>query len=146
MNSYKIFRYFAIVIGVISLYFAMRVFVAGDETIMASSDLQSSVVSPFIYLGYIVFFLTILMVLFFTIQNLFTSSTRTTFISLGAVVLVVLISYIITSGEAQTLKDGEVISETVDHWISAGFVVLYILVFVSIGAMLMNGVNKIINR
>jgi hypothetical protein len=146
MNSYKIFKYFAIVIGAISLYFAMRVFLAGDDTIMASSDLQSSVVSPFLYIGYIVFFLTILLVLFFTIQTLVTSSTKKTFITLGAAVFIVLISYLITSGEAKTLKDGEVIAETVDHWISAGFVMLYILVFLSIIAMLMNGVNKILNR
>lgn len=146
MNSYKIFKYFAIVIGAISLYFAMRVFLAGDDTIMASSDLQSSVVSPFLYIGYIVFFLTILLVLFFTIQTLVTSSTKKTFITLGAAIFIVLISYLITSGEAKTLKDGEVITETVDHWISAGFVMLYILVFLSIIAMLMNGVNKILNR
>lgn len=146
MNYYKIFKYFAIAIGVISLFFAMRVFVAGDETIMASSDLQSSIVSPFIYIGYIVFFLTILLVLFFTIQSLVTSSTKKTFITLGAAVFIVLISYLITSGEAKTLKDGEIITATVDHWISAGFVMLYILVFLSIASMLMGGVNKLINR
>lgn len=147
MNSYKIFKYFAIVVGVIAFYFAMRVFVAGDDEISGSASLQSTVVSPFIYVGYILFFLTIGIVVFFSIKNLATSgNAKKTFINMGVIAVIVLISYLFTSGEARTLKDGEIITENVDHWISAGFVILYILVVISIVAMLMTGVNKIKNR
>lgn len=146
MNLSKIFKYLAIVVGVIAAYFVIRVIVAGEESIKTSADLQASIVSPFLYLAYLVLLLTIVLVLVFVIKELFTGHSKNTFIAIGAFVAIVLIAYLVTDGEPTPLRDGGTLSATGAHWVSAGLVIFYIMAILAIGAMLMTGVKKITTR
>lgn len=143
MTLYKIFKYLAIVIGVVALFFAIRVIVAGEEAVKTSADLQASIVSPFMYITYIVLAIAIVLTLIFTIKGLFKGDVKETLISLGAMAAIVLVSYLVTSGEPYQMNDGEVLSASAVHWVSAGLVIFYILGIVAIGAMLFGGIKRI---
>ncbi|HET8810192.1 MAG TPA: hypothetical protein VFM65_08005 [Flavobacteriaceae bacterium] len=146
MTLYKIFKYLAIAIGVIAAYFVIRVMVAGEDAIKTSGDLQASIVSPFLYVAYIVLALTIVLVLVFVIKELFTGHPKNTFIAIGAFVAIILIAYLVTDGQPTPLRDGGTLSANATHWVSAGLVVFYIMAILAIGAMLMTGVKKITTR
>lgn len=144
MTIYKILKYVAIAIGVISLILWGRVVMAGDDAILASSSVQESVVTPFLIVAYVVLALIILMVLFFVLKGLFSGNIKRTLISIGAFLLIVVISYLITDGSEFTMNDGSVLSANAVHWISAGLVLFYILAAVAVLLMLASGVKKLI--
>lgn len=143
MTVYKIFKYLAILIGLISLYFILRVLFAGNDVIVDSADLQSSIVSPFLYVGYIVLFLTILITIIFTLKGLFTGDVKETLISLGSMAAIVLIAYLLTDGEPYQMSDGTTLAAGTVHWISTGLVIFYILGIFALGSMLYGGIRKL---
>ncbi len=141
---YKIFKYFAIAVGVIGLYFLIRIWIAGDD-LLASADMQSSLVSPFLYIAYIIMILTIALVVYFVIKSLFSGNIKTTLIGIGSFVGIVLISYLISSGEP-VVRDGITYSANTVRWISAGLWMFYILAILAIAVMVFGGAKKISNR
>lgn len=144
MNLYKILKYLALVIGVIGLILWGRVLLTGDEAIEASADLQASVVTPFLIVAYAVFALIVLIVLFYVIKGLFSGDIKKTLISVGAFILILVIAYLVTSGEEFVMTDGEVISADVSHYVGAGLVTFYILAITAILLMVFSGVQKLI--
>ena len=143
MTIYKIFKYLGVLIGLIALFFMVRVLIAGDDPIKDSGDLQSAVVSPFLYVGYIVLILTIVITIIFSIKGLFTGNVKETLISVGAIAVLVLLTYLFTDGEPYQTKDGEMLSAGTVHWISAGLAMFYILAIAAIGSMLYGGIRKL---
>lgn len=143
MTVYKIFKYLAIVIGIVALFFTIRVIVAGEEAVKTSADLQASIVSPFIYVTYIVLAIAIVLTFLFTIKSLFTGDVKETLVSLGGMAVIVIIAYLVTSGEPYQMNNGEVLSASAVHWVSAGLVIFYILGIAAIGAMLFGGIKRL---
>lgn len=144
MTIHKILKYLALVIGVIGLILLGRIIMAGDDAIEASAAQQQSLVTPFIWLAYFVMAVIILLVLFFVVKGLFKGNIKNTLISVGAFVLIVVVAYLVTDGSEMTLKDGEVLSASASHWISAGLVVFYILAIIAVGAMVLSGIRKLV--
>lgn len=144
MNLHKILKYLALIIGVIGLILLGRIIMAGDDAIKASADLQSSMLDPIMWVAYIVFAITVIIVLIFVIKGLFTGNIKNTLISIGAFVLIVIIAYLVTDGTQLELKDGSTLSASGDHWVGAGLVVFYILAVIAVGAMVLSGVRKLI--
>ncbi|MFD0977013.1 hypothetical protein [Salinimicrobium gaetbulicola] len=144
MTLHKILKYLALVIGVLGLILWGRVLLAGDEAIESSADLQASVVTPFLIVAYIIFALIVLLVLVFVIKGLFTGNIKKTLLSVGAFLLIVVISYLVTSGTEMTMSDGEVFSASTTHWVGAGLVTFYILAATAILLMVVSGVKKLI--
>lgn len=144
MTLHKILKYLALVIGVVGLILWGRVLMAGDDAIENSADLQASVVTPFLVVAYIIFALIVLLVLVFVIKGLFTGNIKKTLLSVGAFLLIVVISYLVTSGTEMTMNDGEVFSATTTHWVGAGLVTFYILAATAILLMVVSGVKKLI--
>ncbi len=143
MTVYKIFKYLGVLIGLVSLFFMVRVLLAGNASITDSAELQSGIVSPFLYVGYIVLILTIAVTLVFSIKGLFEGNLKETLISIGAIAVVVLIAYLFTSGEPYPTRDGTILPAGTVHWISAGLVMFYIMAIVAIGSMLYGGIRKL---
>lgn len=141
---YKIFKYLAIAVGVIGLYFLIRIWIAGED-INTSADLQSGLISPFLYIAYVIMILTAALVVFFVIKGLFSGHVKNTLIGIGTFVGIVLIAYLITSGEP-VVRDGETYSANTVHWISAGLWMFYILGILAIAAMVIGGAKKVSNR
>ncbi|SDR74870.1 hypothetical protein SAMN04487764_0525 [Gillisia sp. Hel1_33_143] len=144
MNLHKILKYLALVIGVIGLILLGRILMAGDEAIKASADLQGSMLDPMMWVTYIVFAITLIIVLIFVIKGLFTGNIKNTLISVGAFALIVIIAYVVTDGNQLELKDGTTLSASGDHWVGAGLVVFYILAVIAVGAMVLSGIRKLI--
>lgn len=144
MNLYKILKYAAVVLAVIAVVLLARVWMAGDEAIEASAALQSNVVSPFLYLSYFVLGITILFVAIFVIKGLFSGNVKKTLIAIGGFILLVVVAYLVTDGQPVPLDNGEMLSASASHWVSAGLVLFYILASIAVLLMVVSGVKKLI--
>lgn len=144
MTLHKILKYLALVIGVVGLILWGRVLMTGDDAIESSASVQASVVTPFLYVAYLIFALIVLVVLFYVIKGLFTGNIKKTLLSLGTFVLIVVIAYLVSSGSEMTMNDGEVISANTTHWVGAGLITFYILAAMAILLMVISGVKKLI--
>ncbi len=141
---YKVLKYLAIVIGVIGLILLARIIVTGGDAIEASGDMQASYLDPFMWVSYLVLAAVIVLVAIFAIKGLFSGNIKTTLISLGSFIVVVLIAYLITSGSEVELRGGDTLSANGAHWVSAGLVTFYILAGFAILAMVFSGIQKLI--
>lgn len=144
MTLHKILKYVSIVLGVLGLVLLGRILAENDDAIEASASLQNSLLDPFMYVAYFVLLVVIVLVALFVIKGLFQGNIKNTLISLGAFIAVILIAYLVTDGSQQTLKDGDLLSASGDHWIGAGLVTFYILASIAILAMVLSGVKKLI--
>ena len=144
MTLHKILKYVALVLGLIGIVFLVRILLADDGSIVASADAQESLITPFLWLAYFILLITLVIVAFFVIKGLFSGDIKTTLISVGAFVLVIVIAYVLTDGNEVQLKDGGTLSASASHWVSAGLAMFYILGAIAVGAMLLSGVKKLI--
>ena len=144
MTLHKILKYIALVIGVIGLILWGRVLMAGDDAIENSADVQASVVTPFLYVAYLVFAIIVLLVLFYVIKGLFAGNIKRTLMAVGAFILVVVIAYLLTDGVETQLSDGTMLSANANHWVGAGLVTFYMLAGIAILLMVVSGIRKLI--
>jgi hypothetical protein len=142
----KIFNIIKIVFGVVGAILFIRILNAGDEAIEADASLQTSVLAPFMWVSYIILGVTVLAVLFFAIKALFTGNIKKTLLSLGGFILVIVISYAVSSGTETAMRDGDILSANGSRWVSAGLVAFYILAALAVLAMFLSSVRKIINK
>jgi hypothetical protein len=142
---YKILKIVAIVISLLAAVWLVRIVLAGDNAIADSVDLQSSLVTPFIYIAYVIFAVALVFVLVFVIKNLFSNPAglKSTLIGIAAFAAVIVISYVLASGKETPLKDGEVLSEAASKWVETGIYAFYIMAIIAIGAMVFSGVKKL---
>lgn len=144
MTLHKILKYVSIVLGVLGLVLLGRILAENDDAIEASASLQNSLLDPFMYVAYFVLLVVIVLVALFVIKGLFQGNIKNTLISIGAFIAIIVIAYLVTGGTQQTLKDGDMLSASSDHWIGAGLVTFYILAGIAILAMVISGVKKLI--
>ncbi|PKG43556.1 hypothetical protein [Psychroflexus sp. MES1-P1E] len=142
----KIFNIIKIVFGVVGAILFIRILNAGDDAIEADAALQSSVLTPFMWVSYFILGVTVLSVLFFAIKALFTGNIKKTLFSLGGFILIIVISYVVSNGTETALRDGGVLSENGSRWVSAGLVAFYILAALAVLAMFLSSVKKIITK
>ena len=144
MNSQKILTIIAGVVGVISIFLLIRIIGAGDEAIKAGED---GSVEPLMYVAWIVFAISIALVLLFTLKNIFTNpaTLKSTLTSLGAFALIGAICYFVFANGVETpMRDGEVLSASGSQLVGAGLYMFYALALIAVGAILFTGVKKMI--
>lgn len=147
MGIYKILKYLALAIGVISAILLVRVLMAGDDAIIDSPDVQASVVDPFLWISYIILGAVIALVLFYVIKGLFRGNIKKTLLTVGVFLLIVVVAYVIADDSVMyDRNDVAVISASGSKWVGAGLITFYILGAFAILAMLFSGVTKIKNR
>ena len=147
MNLQKIIKIVAAVVGVIAIIFLVRIIGAGDDAIEASEDVQNSLVTPFMYIAYIVLGVIAVLVLLFSLKNMFTNAAtlKKTLINVGAFVLLAAIAHFgFANGVETPLRDGEVLSANGSKWVGTGLYLFYFLVIIAAGIMLFTGVKKMI--
>jgi len=142
----KIFNIIKIVFGVVGAILFVRILNAGDEAIEADVAMQTSVLAPFMYVSYVILAITILSVFIFSIKALFTGNVKKTLISLGGFILVIVISFAVSSGTETALRDGDMLSANGSRWVSTGLTAFYILAALAVLAMLLSSVRKIITK
>ena len=149
MNIQRIVKIGAGLLGVLGVVFLFRIIGAGDEEIkMAASMGDYGTVSPLISIAQIIFYVSVAATVIFSLLNLFgdAQKLKKALISVGFLVVVVGLSYAMSSGVETPLKDGEVLSASGARWVETGIRVFYSLSIIAIGAMAFSGVKRLTNR
>ena len=149
MNIQRIVKIGAGLLGVLGVVFLFRIIGAGDEEIkMAASMGDYGTVSPLISIAQIIFYVSVAATVIFSLLNLFgdAQKLKKALISVGFLVVVVGLSYAMSSGVETPLKDGEVLSASGARWVETGIRVFYSLAIIAICAMAFSGAKRLTNR
>jgi len=139
MNTHKILKIVAFALAIIGSIFALM--------IMTGSE---AMIDNILYVTYAVLGIVLALVILFVIKGLFTGDIKKTLITVGAFLVVILITYSISSGtdlDLQPFNDkGLGITEADSKNVGAGLYAFYVLAVIAIGSMLLGGVKKLLNR
>lgn len=143
MKSHKILKIIASVLAIIGAFFALMI-IAGDE------ETAQSMSGNMLYIAYAVLGLIIVMVLLFVIKGLFAGNIKKTLMTVGAFLVIILISYSMSSGTDLDLTPftdkGLDVTEGTSKKVGAGLYAFYVLAFLAIASMVYSGVKKIFNK
>ena len=140
MALHKILKIIALLLSVAGIIFLAMIIAKGDEAVAATG----AGLDGFLYVAYITFAITIVFVLFFVIKGIFSGNIKNTMISVGAFLLIVVISYVLADGTAMETLGGETLSANGSKWVDTGLYVFYIMAVLAVAAMVFSGVKKII--
>jgi membrane protease YdiL (CAAX protease family) len=137
MNLNKLARLVVIVLSIISIVFL--------ATIMMSDAPDGGMISPIIYVAYLMLLIAIVFVAYYMITGLMSKKgdLKKTFISIGAFLGVFVVAFIFADGTAVPLKDGGEVSSFASKMVSTGLNAFYILALVAVGLMVFTGYNRI---
>jgi small-conductance mechanosensitive channel len=131
MNLHKVTKIAALIVSVLSLVFL--------ALIMSSSDaVNSSWISPLIYLSYVILFACVAVVLIYVFKNLFThkEALKRAMITLAIFAVVLVLSYIFADGsDVYNVKKELLVSGSASKLVSTGLTMTYILGAVSVGSL-----------
>ena len=139
MALHKILKIIALLLSVAGIIFLAMIIAKGDDAVAATG----AGLNGFLYVAYITFAITIILVLFFVGKGMLTGNIKNTLISIGAFVAVVGISYVLSDGNPIQLNDGAMLSANGSKWVGTGLYVFYILAVIAVGAMVFGGVKKV---
>jgi Na+/H+ antiporter NhaD/arsenite permease-like protein len=141
MNSKlsKILSIVSGVIGIVAVYFLLRIIMAGDDSVKESLELQNSLVSPFVSFAKIILIITAIIAVVFSVLNLIKHPQllKKTLISLAALGILLIFAYVMADdGETLNtsgivLKDGE--AGSTSKWVSTG--IWYSLILGGVGLL-----------
>lgn len=143
----KIISYLLMAGAVIFFVLAM---IQGDDTIESNASVQASIIDPFMYLAYIATGLAALMTVGFAIYYLIThpQKAKTSLMGIGALVVVIGISYLMASNEVtepMTRLEGGV-TETTSKRVGMGLIAFYLLAGITILAVILSSFKSIVRR
>lgn len=147
---HKILRIVAAILSFLGVIFLGRIIAKGDDEIKAAALAgDTAIVDPIAITAYIVLGLVILFVVVFVIKNTLTNTKglKNTLIGIGAFAAVLIISYVVSSGDAMQykLQDGFA-TEGQSQMVGAGLTAFYILIIVAALSMIFSGVKKVISK
>ena len=128
MNSKvsKILSLISGLIGLIAIYFLVRIIMEGDDAVKESLDLQNSLVSPFVSFAKVILIITTVIAVVFSLWNLVRQPKllKKTLISLAGLGFLLFISYVMASDAAVTNASGNIIKDgeagSTSKWVSTG--------------------------
>ena len=139
MGLHKILKIVAILLSIIGIIFFAMILAKGDEAV----TLTGEGIDGFLYVSYVIFALTIAFVIYFVLKGIFAGNIKNTLISIGAFLLIVVISYLLADGTPMPMPEGEMLSASGSKWVGAGLYAFYIMAILAIGAMVYTGIRKI---
>lgn len=140
----KFLKIFKIVFGVLGGVLLIRILNADADLLEEDLTLQQSLVTPLMYLAYIILGLCLITVIVFVLRGLFQGNIKKTLITFGSFVAIVIIAFLVSEGQETAMRDGEVLSEYGSRWVSAGLTTFYILIVLSIVAIFASSTRKLI--
>lgn len=149
----KISKYLTLVTGIIGLIgviFYLRVIMAGDESIINSVDLQNSLLDPFITFSVILFYVSVIIALAFTVVNLYKhpQDIKMTILGLAVLGALLFVAYIFADGGAVTDAVGNVMQDgqpgAVSKWVSTLINYTFILAIIAVIAYVFDFVKSVI--
>ena len=147
MNIQKIIKIVALVIGLIAVFFLVRIMMIGDDAIKADVANQS-ILSSFATLAYVVLAIATIAAVVFSLINLVShpDKLKKAMMSLGVFVAVLAVAWFLSSGVERTLSDGSILTSGQSQLIEAGIKTFYILILLAAGLMLFFGVKKMLSK
>lgn len=139
MALHKILKIVALLLSVAGIIFLAMIIAKGDEAVTATGE----GVDGFLFVAYIIFAITIVFVLFFVLKGIFAGNIKNTLISVGAFLLIVVISYVLADGTPMKMQEGEMLSASGSKWVGAGLYAFYIMAVLAVGAMIFSGIKKV---
>ena len=142
---YKIAKYGALALGVIGvvLWIVLSFFTNAEDP--NNGTMQALFVLTYVLLG-----IALLAVIVSAAQNILASpkALKKTLIYTGAFVVVLILAYVLSSGDVEANASEEVkkASDSVRKWTSTGLIALYILVAGAIAALVASNVKKALMR
>jgi len=141
----KVLTILLAIAGILSILFLAMIISTGDEAIKAGES--SGTVNTFMYIGYLILFLTLAFVVVFSLKNIFSNSEtlKSTIKGVGIFALLALICYFgLANGVETPLKDGDMLSAGGSKLLGAGLYLFYLLLAIAGGSMLFFGIKKMI--
>ena len=151
MNS-KISKILSLVsglIGLIAIYFLARIIMEGDDSVKESLDLQNSLVSPFVSFAKVILIITTIITVVFSLWNLVRHPKllKKTLVSIAALAVLLLISYMMATDEATLNMSGNVIKDgeagSTSKWVSTGIWYSMMLGAIGLGFFLFDFVKSL---
>ena len=151
MNS-KIAKILSLVtglIGLIAIYFLVRIIMEGDDAVKESLDLQNSLVSPFVSFAKVILIITAIIAIVFSVWNLVRQPKllKKTLISVAALAVLLMFAYAMASDAAVTNASGNIIKDgeagSTSKWVSTGIWYSMILGGIGLGFFLWDFVKSL---
>lgn len=136
MNLNKLTKILVIVASLLAVVFW--------TTIAFSSEEDGGMITPMIYVAFVVLAVAVVLVLLYTFKNLAAKKgeLKKTFISVGAFLGVILVAFILADSTPVTVG-GEEFSSTTSRLVSTGLNTFYIVAIAAIVLMFFTGYNRI---
>ena len=139
-------------IGLVGVYFLVRIIMEGDDVVKESVDVQNSLVSPYITFAIWILAITAILAIVFSIWNLIKHPQllKQTLISLVALGALLALAYALADDSAVTnvsgnvLKDGE--AGSVSKWVSTGIWYTMILGAIALLGILADFVKSLVSK
>jgi len=149
MNIQKITTYTVAALGVLGAIFLVIIVGKGDDAIeMSAMQGDFSSITPIILLAQIILAITILITVVFSVKNLASDKEKlkSSLMSIGAFLVVLIAAFIFSSGEETPMQDGAVLSANGARLVETGIKMFYFLTVIAIAAMSYGSVRKLINK
>ena len=154
MNS-KVSKILSLVsglIGLIAIYFLVRIIIEGDDAVKESLDLQNSLVSPFVQFAKVILIITTIVAVVFSLWNLVRHPKllKKTLVSLAALAVLLLIAYMMSSDEATLNMSGNIIKDgeagSTSKWVSTGIWYSMILGAIGLGFFIWDFIKSLASK
>jgi len=143
MGLHKISKIVALVLGVAGILLWGMLMIKGDEAVIASGG---EGLDSFLYVAYLTFAILLITVVFFVLKGIAAGDVKKTLMSVGAFVMIFVISYVMADGVETFTKDGELVTAQTSRFIGTGLYAFYIMSVLAIIAMAFSGVKKLTTR
>ena len=136
-------------IGLIAIYFLVRIIMEGDDSVKESLDLQNSLVSPFVSFAKVILIITTVITVVFSLWNLVRHPKllKKTLVSIAALAVLLLIAYMMATDEATLNMSGNIIKDgeagSTSKWVSTGIWYSMILGAIGLGFFLFDFVKSL---
>lgn len=138
MALHKILKIVALLLSIAGIIFLAMIIAKGDTAVTETGE----GVDGFLYVAYITFAITLIFVLFFVVKGIFEGNIKSTLLSVGAFLLIVVISYVLADGDPMQVGE-EVLSASGSKWVGTGLYTFYIMAILAVGAMVFSGIKKV---
>ncbi|HLV39701.1 hypothetical protein [Xanthomarina sp.] len=139
MSLHKIIKIVVGILAVIGLILALMI-MSGNE----------GMVDNMLYVTYLVLALILALVLVYVVKGLFAGNIKKTLLSVGAFLVILVISYAMSSGTDLDLtpftNKGVDVTESTSKYVGAGLYAFYALAIIAIGSMALSGIKNIFNK
>jgi hypothetical protein len=155
MIIHKVLKYLVLLLSVITAVFFIYTISQGDDAIkFDEGGIQSSTVTPLMYLAYVMLAIIVAAVIIFLVANLIsnTAALKKTGLSVGIVLVICLIAYFgfangsDAANNAIELSDGEFLTEANSKLIGAAIYTFYIMAILAVASIVWAGVSKSLKK